>query len=447
MGCSMGCLGCLGVIVLVLALMLGGGYFFLVAQAQAGVPSPAALLVASTPVDFGHNDSGYKTAISGQSLDAGSSVRTGSTGHASIQFPDGSLIRLAPNTTVTVQAAQLSNSGNLKSATIQQKIGRTLSTVQHLAGGASFSIGGHSVSAEVRGTEFEVLVRENNSNQIKVFDGTVRVSGKTTVTLTANQQVEADPNGTVANPTPIQPDRQDPYQLAAQCTRAVSAGTNAGSAQTVTGDKLSTGQTAEVDYRSVGGTVKVALCYPGSFMTLSVIDPNGVEHASRNGASPVTGTLSGPPGLYRAIVHAIDVPGGEPYAVSFATNAPCASDKVDTGTVVRETLTNTSLAQLSQSGISVQVQGTSSSSARIYYYSNLGGTEISWTIDFYAATPNLGWVITQFTVKGINVTTQVVSRITSATQSVNSIPSDYIVDRVYSCVGPDGNMMVIEGHR
>ena len=93
------------------------------------------------------------------------------------------------------------------------------------------------------------------------------------------------------------------------------------------------------------------------------------------------------------------------------------------------------------------MQGTSSSSARIYYYSNLGGTELSWTIDFYAATPNLGWVITQFTIKGINVTTAVVDRITSATQSVNSVPADYIVDRVYSCVGPDGNMMVIEGHR
>ena len=448
MGCSMGCLGCLGVIALVLLLMVGGGYFFLVAQAQAGVPSPAALLVASTPVDVGHNDSGYRPATSGQSLDAGSSVRTGPAGHATIQFPDGSLVRVAPNTIVTIQAAQLTNNGNLKSANILQKIGRTLSTVQHLAGGASFQIGGHSVSAEVRGTEFEVLVRQNNTNQIKVFDGTVRVSGKTTVTLTANQQIEADPNGALGNPQPIQADKQDPFALAAQCSRAVAAGSSAGTLQTSVGDNIATGQTAEVDYRSSGGIIRFALCYPGSFMTLSVIDPNGAEHASRNGTSGLPSNLSGPPGLYRAIVHAIDVPGGEPFAVSFATNSACVSGKVDTGSIVRETLTNAQLAQaLSATGITVQVQGTSSSSARIYYYSNLGGTEISWTIDFYAATPNLGWVITQVTVKGINITTQVVDRITSAGQSVSSIPSDYIVDRVYSCVGPDGNMMVIEGHR
>src|SRR5579859_2201400 len=139
-GCSISCLGCVGVIALVIILLIGGGYFFLVAQAQAGVASPASLLVASTPVDVGHNDSGYQPATSGESLDAGSSVRTGNTGHATVQFPDGSLMRVSPDTTITIQAAQLNNAGNLKSATIQQKIGRTLSEVQHLAGGSSFQV-------------------------------------------------------------------------------------------------------------------------------------------------------------------------------------------------------------------------------------------------------------------------------------------------------------------
>jgi len=108
LGCGMGCGGCLLVIVIVAALLLGSGYFFLVAQAQAGVASPAALLVFSTPVEVGKNDSGYMPAASGQSLDAGSSVRTSETGRATIQFPDGTLTRMSPNTTVTVQAAQLS---------------------------------------------------------------------------------------------------------------------------------------------------------------------------------------------------------------------------------------------------------------------------------------------------------------------------------------------------
>src|SRR5690349_18021775 len=148
-GCSMGCLGCLGAFVLVVLLLLGSGYFFLVAQAGAGVASPAALLVVTTPVDVGHNDGGYQPGLSGQKLDAGSSVRTGDTGHATIQFPDGTVLRLAPSTTVTIQAAQLNTTGTLKSATIQQKVGRTIASVQKLVSGASFSVGGHSVSAEV----------------------------------------------------------------------------------------------------------------------------------------------------------------------------------------------------------------------------------------------------------------------------------------------------------
>ena len=266
------------------------------------------------------------------------------------------------------------------------------------------------------------------------------------------QQVDADKNGTLSAPRAIGPDKQDPYQLVAQCESAVSGGGNSsGSMQVNTGENLATGQTAEADYQSGGGIVSVALCYPGSFMTLSVTDPNGAVHASRQGGSPVVGHIDGPPGLWRAIVSAVNVPGGEPWAVAWSTNAVCGGEKVDTGTNVREILSNaqlsSGLANSGSTGITIQVQGVSSNSARIYYYSNLGGVEISWTIDFYAATPNLGAVLTQVSVKGINVTTQVVSKLTSYGDSISSIPTDYIVDRVYSCVGPEGNAMVIEGHR
>src|SRR6185312_12575045 len=85
-GCSTGCLGCLGVFVIVVLLLVTGGYFFFVAQASSGISSPAALLVATDPVEVGHNDSGYQPAKTGQSLDAGTSVRTGHTGRATIQF-------------------------------------------------------------------------------------------------------------------------------------------------------------------------------------------------------------------------------------------------------------------------------------------------------------------------------------------------------------------------
>src|SRR5260370_1021255 len=268
-GCGAGCLGCLGVFVVVVLLLVGAGWYFFVLQAQAGVPAPAGLIVYSAPVDVGRNDSGYRPAVPGESLTSGSSVRTGRTGHAAIQFPDGSLIRMSPDTTAAVTVAQLNRDGTLQSAGVTQKIGRTLSSVQHLVGGATFHVAGHSVSADVRGTQFEVLVRANGTNLIKVFDGSVRVAGATTITLTANQEVDADANGKLSKPRLIQPDPQDPYPLAAQCARAVSAGNTAGTIQTSIGNSLAAGQTEEAAYDSPGGAVSVALCYPGTFITVT----------------------------------------------------------------------------------------------------------------------------------------------------------------------------------
>jgi hypothetical protein len=198
-----------------------------------------------------------------------------------------------------------------------QKVGRTFTNVQHLVSGASFQVGGHSVSAAVRGTQFEVLVRPDNTNLIKVFDGTVKVSGKTTATLTAGQQIDADANGTLSGQGPIRPEAQDPYALEAQCARAVSTGTNAGTVQTSTGDSLATGQTETVEYSSPGGILSIALCYPGSLMSVTVIDPSGASRgARRRAAGPVqrqrtTRALPRSHPGHRA-------PGRRPCAVAFA---------------------------------------------------------------------------------------------------------------------------------
>ncbi len=448
-GCfGRGCGGCLVVLLLIVLLIVGGGWWFFVVQASAAVTAPATLVVINQPITVDGNP-----ATAGESLNAGSTVATGTAAHGAIDFPDGSYMRLAPQTSVQVTNVKLQKNGNLQAIELQQKVGRTLTNVQHLANGASFKVNGHAVSAEVRGTQFETLVRPDHTNRFWVFVGSVKLTGTTTLTLQAGQEIDADANGKLSNLRSNQFDAADPFPLAVQCAGAVSTGTTAGTVQTSTGGSLSTGQTAEVDYNSPGGTVSVALCYPGSFVTLSLIDPNGSEHASRNGASPVTGHVSGPPGLWRAIVHGIDVPAAEAFAVAFATDAPCSADNVDTGGVVRETLSNSqianALAQSGSTGVTISVQGTSPTSARIVYYSDLGGLPVSWTIAFYAATPDLGAVITQVTVRGINVTTQVIKNLSSyGGQSISSIPSGFTVDRVYSCASANGdNLMVVEGHR
>ena len=120
---------------------------------------------------------------------------------------------------------------------------------------------------------------------------------------------------------------------------------------------------------------------------------------------------------------------------------------------MRETLSNSqisnALAESGTSGVTIYVSGSSPNSARIVYYSNIGGVPINWTIDFYAATPDLGAVITQVTVHGIDVKTEVISTFGSyGGRSITSIPSGFVVDRVYSCAASNGdNMLVVEGHR
>jgi hypothetical protein len=337
--------------------------------------------------------------------------------------------------------------------TLSQKVGRTFINVQKLVSGATFQVGGHSVSAQVRGTQFEMLVRPNGTNVIRVFEGQVKVVGKTTVTVNAGQEVEVAADGTVGAPRPITQDPQDPYPLAAQCAQSVAQATTAGTTQTTTGENLTTGQSQEVGYDSAGGAMKVALCYPGSLMTITVIDPNGGQHTTRQSSRPVQINFSGPPGHYRAIVRAVDAPGGEAYAVSFASDAPCTAAPLDSNNIVRQTLSNSQISNLlathGVNGVTIQVRGTSPTSARVVYFSNLGGTDLSWTIDFYAATPTLGAVVTEVSVHGINVTTQVITTLSSfGNVSLTSIPSGYTVDRVYSCTAPDGDgLMIVEGHR
>jgi hypothetical protein len=444
-GCS--CLGCIGAMVLASLLVLGSGYFFLVVQAQAAVTAPATLIVFNQPVTV---NGGAGTP--GEALKAGDVVATKAKGHAEIQFPDGSYVRMSPSTTVQVTSVQLQRNGTLQSTEVLQKAGRTLVNVQHLAGGASFKVHGHSVTAQVRGTEFEVLVRQDSTNLLKVFEGTVSVAGKTTTAVKAGQEVDADATGKLSPARTIRPDPQDPYQLVADCRRAVAQGSNPGTIQITTGE-ITTGQTIDVEYNSPGGITKTALCYPGSYMQLRVLSPNGTAYWFPNGDSPIRHQHQGLAGRWTAQVIAVDVSPAEPWVIAFAADAACVTAPEGgggTGTFVRQTVSTSQLSQgLRDSGITLRVEGTSSNSARLYYYSNIGGTEVSWTILFYAATPNLGAVITQVTVRGVNVTTQVLNYLgPGAKESISSIPQDFSVDRVYSCRTAGGDtIMVIEGHR
>ena len=448
-GCGFGCGGCLLAVLLAVALVIGGGVYFFVAAASAPVSAPATLVLINQSVTV--ND---RPGVPGEPLNANDNVKTDGKGHANIQFPDGSIVRMAPNSEVKVTGIQLQRDGNLQAAEVTQKAGRTLVNVQHLVSGATFKVDGHSMSAEVRGTEFELLVRADNSQRLWVFVGSVRINGKTSVTLTAGQEVDIDGDGNLSNQRTSQFDPVDPFPMNEQCSAAAAGGSNPGTMQTSTGDNLTNGQSAEQDYYSPGGNLNIAFCYPGSLMSVTVTDPDGKQY-SKQGQPPVKVTIpNGPPGIYRAVVRALNVPAsGEAYSVVFASDARCGGADVDAGSVVRKSLSTAQianyLAQAGINGVSLQVQRTSPASATIYFYGSYGPARLEWTVDFYPATPNLGAVVTQVKWNGINVTSQVVNWLGSiGPRSISAIPQDFTVDRLYSCEGPSrDNILVIEGHR
>src|SRR2546428_1214082 len=129
-------------------------------------------------------------------------------------------------------------------------------------------------------------------------------------------------------------------------------------------------------------------------MGVTVTDPLGGRRTAQ-GKSPLTiKTPNAPRGRDRAMVRGVDVRGGEPHSVSFATDAACVEGNVDTGGGVRQTLSNSQIAKaLSLSGatgVTPQVQGAATNSAPVFYHSQPGGTPLTWAIDLYAATPNPG---------------------------------------------------------
>src|SRR5487761_330282 len=220
-------------IVLVLVILIvGGGIFWLNSSAQAAVSVSATLTVYQPATSLERNGSGsFAPATSGAQVQAGDSVSTDTKGRASIQLPDGTFTRLASDTQVTLDAAHFNKNGTLHDAKLTEKIGRTLTSVQHLVSGATFQVAGQAAVASVRGTKFEVYITADGSMTVKVFEGDVYFDGKNHVHLIAGQQATADPQGNIGPAEPIQPDPNDPFGPALAASAAVGVGTTPGTEQ------------------------------------------------------------------------------------------------------------------------------------------------------------------------------------------------------------------------
>ena len=218
-GCGCGCGGCLLALVLVALLVFGGGYFFFVAQASAAVTAPASLDRCSTTRSWWtatrRGGSGAEPQRHGPRQVSPATRRS--------SCPDGSFVRLLRHYGDPQAVSSSADERQPAVGELIQEGGPDL--YQRRAPGLRRELrgNGHSVSAQVRGTQFEVLVRPDGTNLIKVFVRHGHGDGQhDSSSSTAGQQIDADANGRLSGQPAIQPfDVPDPYPLAAQCKQDV----------------------------------------------------------------------------------------------------------------------------------------------------------------------------------------------------------------------------------
>jgi len=437
-----------------LILIVVGVVVWLNVSASAQVNAAASLTVYQPAASTSHNGTDFVAANTGAVAQAGDSVRTDTKGRASIALPDGTLTRLASDTTIKLDSAHFSKAGNLHDVTFSQKVGRTFTNVQHLASGATFDVKGNSATASVRGTKFEIYILPDGTMTVKVFVGTVILhNASASVTINAGQQATANPNGTITAPIAIVPDPNDPFGPALDASNAVAVGTTPGTEQDFVGAALHNGEQQQYTYSYAGGSlVKASLGYPGSAMKLTVQAPDNQKYVA-TGKLPTVEVHNAPGGIYKIFVDGVSGlgTGGEEPFLAVASVENCNSADVEqNGAVHRGYSAQDLIDAVQQSGqvsglsnLKLTINDDSAAGAIITGSGTYNGAGWSGTIVIVANNGVFDIMPTGGNVFGLNVPAQqIVQQIAAAIgQDPSNVNPGFVVDRLFTCKG----IMIVDG--
>ncbi|MCL4868785.1 MAG: FecR domain-containing protein [Anaerolineae bacterium] len=160
----------------VLLLLVGGGLFIYLWR-LAERPQTATITATTGLVQFQrHGETAWQTAIPGSQLSGGDGIRTDAAATAQITYFDGSITRLAENTTLTLTELSASRSGRHYQIRLTQHRGQTSQLVLPLPSADSrFEITTAAAHITALGTTYQVQVDEAGNTRINVTEGRVRV--------------------------------------------------------------------------------------------------------------------------------------------------------------------------------------------------------------------------------------------------------------------------------
>jgi hypothetical protein len=436
----------------IVVLIFGGALVWLNKAAQAAVSANAILTVYQPDASVSHGSNGsFSSANTSAVVQAGDVVKTDTKGRAALTLPDGTITRLASDTTVTLDAAHFAKDGNLHDVKLTQQVGRTFTNVHRLVSGATFQVVGKSATATVRGTKFEVYIKTDGSMLVKLFEGELDFeTSKGKVHLVAPQQIAIDANGVITGPGPIVPDPTDPFGPAMAASDAVSLNTTPGTEQDYIGKPLHNGEEQRFTYSYAGGSrVKAALGYPGSLMKLTVQGPDGQKYPL-TGPSPIVVTVNNAPaGIYTIIVNGVSglgTLGEEPY-VAVASVETCASADVDGNGAVHRGYTAQDLMQVVQvsglSNLKLTLGADSTAGAIISGSGTYNGVGWNGAVVLVAHNGSLDITPVGGNVFGLSVPAQqIVQQVAAAIgQNPSNVRPGFVVDRLFTCK----SVLIVDG--
>lgn len=133
-------------------------------------------------------------------LRAGDEVSTGTKSRLEVVLPDRSRVRFADNSRFRILQMEKAEEAKQQGVRIHVAIGRSWANINKtFAGRSGFSLSCDNAVAGVRGTVYRMNVNEDKSALIRVYDGTVEVSGGGE----ASQQKSEGPGPVMGTPTRV----------------------------------------------------------------------------------------------------------------------------------------------------------------------------------------------------------------------------------------------------